>query len=420
MLKLGFVLLSLFTLFTLLPLNTMASDQTDANEMQWVSIRAKDKAERSTIVNQGVSIESQIDGISYGFGTLKMLDALKAKGFEVVANFPMSEIRDMDFPSQDSAFHNYAEMNEEMDALEAANPKLVHSFTIGKSLEGRYIRGIRINPNATDGLTPSGLPGMFLVGAHHAREHLSVEVPILFAKYLVEKYNTDKTIQDLLNKRDFFVVPMLNVDGAEYDIESGSYKMWRKNRASPNARCAGVDLNRNYGYKWGTGGSSNDPCSDIYMGPKAFSEPETVAVKNFVEGHPNLKVLLTLHSYSELVLYPWGQSNDPISKKEDHDTFKKMADTMAGWNGYTPEQSSDLYITSGDTCDWAYGTLGIFAFTFELTPRDQFGGGGFYPGVGAIQSTFQANVKPMLYMLDLADNPYRAATSPQTTMFYGM
>jgi hypothetical protein len=138
-----------------------------------------------------------------------------------------------------------------------------------------------------------------------------------FAKRL-EKNNTPiEAIRDLLDRRDFFVIPMINVDGAEFDIASGSYKMWRKNRSSPAARCAGVDLNRNYGFKWGTGGSSTDACSDIYMGPKAFSEPETVAVKNFVETHPNLKVLLTLHSYSELVLYPWGYTNDPILLPEN-------------------------------------------------------------------------------------------------------
>lgn len=414
MLKLSLALVTIFTF-----LIATAGAETNENEMQWVSIRAKDKTVRSAIVNEGVSIETQIDGISYGFGTLKMIESLKAKGFEVLSYFPESEIRTEDFPSQDSQFHNYAEMNEELDALEAKNPTLVHSFTIGRTVEGKFIRGIRINPHATDGLTPSGLPGMVLIGAHHAREHLSVEVPILFAKYLVEKYDTDRAVRDLLDRRDFFVIPMLNVDGAEYDISSGSYKMWRKNRVNPTARCAGTDLNRNYGFKWGTGGSSTDTCSDIYMGPKAFSEPETLAVKNFVEGHPNLKVLLTLHSYSELVLYPWGYTNDPIANAADHDTFKKMATTMASWNGYTPEQSSELYITSGDTTDWAYGTLGIFAFTFELTPKDQWGGGGFYPGVGAIQSTFQANVKPMLYMLDLADDPHRATLRPETTLFYG-
>ena len=86
-----------------------------------------------------------------------------------------------------------------------------------------------------------------------------------------------------------------------------------------------------------------------------------------------------------------------------------MAKTMAQWNGYTPEQSSQLYIASGDTTDWAWGAHKIFAFTFELTPKSMWNGG-FYPGAGAIASTFAANLKPALYLLDLADDPYRAVS----------
>ena len=396
-----------------------AADTAGADEMQWVAIRAKDKHARTAVVNAGVSIESVVQDMSYGFGTKRMIQALEKKGFEVVSYFAASEIRTNDFPVKDAAYHNYEELNAELDSLLALFPNLLHDFSLGRTVEGRFIRGMRLNPHATDGTTPSSLPGAFFVGGHHAREHLSIEVPLLMLKHLVENYGTDPTITRLVDTRDIFFVPVLNVDGSEFDISTGSYKMWRKNRANATARCAGVDLNRNYGYGWGTGGSSTDACSDVYMGPQAFSEPETRAVKAFVEGHPNLKVLLSFHTYSELVLYPWGGSNDPVPNVADFNTFKKMAETMAGWNRYTPEQASDLYIASGDTTDWAYGTLGIFAFTFELSPADAWGGGGFYPGVGAIQSTFQANVRPVLYMIDLADNPHRAVTMPQTTLFYG-
>src|SRR3990172_6427507 len=92
-----------------------------------------------------------------------------------------------------------------------------------------------------------------------------------------------------------------------------------------------------------------------------------------------------------------------------------MAQTMAQMTGYTPEQSSDLYIASGDTTDWSWGEKGIFSFTFELTPKFSWGGGGFYPGAGAIATTFQANIRPALYLIDLADDPYRAASSTAIT-----
>ncbi len=111
--------------------------------------------------------------------------------------------------------------------------------------------------------------------------------------------------------------------------------------------------------------------------------------------------------------------NDDINNRADLATFQKMAQTMAGWNGYTPQPTSDLYIASGDTTDWAYGTLGIFAFTFELSPGG-WGGGGFYPGPAEIERSFQKNLKPALYMIDLADDPHRAVSAPETTLFYGM
>lgn len=402
----------------LLPALTFAHGGPEAGQ-HWAGIRAKDKFERTKLVNMGFSIETTRDDMAYGFADESIINEIEKAGFNVTAHFPASEIRALDFPSGDSIYHNYAEMNAEIDALVAKYPNLAHKFTIGKSLQGRDIVGIRIGAHATDGLTNSSLPGIVIMGGHHAREHLSMEIPLLLAKHLLE--NRDGTVLRLLDTRDIFLIPQVNPDGAEFDISTGSYQMWRKNRNLNNGnRCAGVDLNRNYGFKWGQGGSSTNPCNDTYMGPSAFSEPETQAVKAFVEGHPNLKVLLTLHTYSELILYPWGVSYDGVENIADRTTFQKMAQSMAVWNGYTPEQSSELYITSGDTVDWAYGTLGMFAFTFELSPSGGgFGGGGFYPGAAEIQRTFQANLRPALYLMDLADNPHRAASAPESTLFYG-
>jgi carboxypeptidase T len=388
-------------------------------DQEWAGVRAPSREARTAIVDLGFSIENVKSDISYGFATTKIIQRLQQAGFEVTAHYPVNEIRAFDFPREDGAYHNYDRMNKELDELVAAHPGLVRKFSIGKSGEGREIVGVRITTAAKDGLTPTALPGAVFMGGHHAREHLSVEVPLLLAKHLAE--SSDPGVKRLLDTRDIFIIPMINPDGAEFDISTGDYQMWRKNRARNGGNsCDGVDINRNYGFAWGTGGSSNDPCSDVYMGPTPFSEPETKAVKSFVESHLNLKVLLTFHTYSELVLYPWGHSYDPISNARDLATFDKMARTMAAWNGYTPEPTHDLYIASGDTTDWAYGTLGIFAFTFEMSPNGGSFGGGFYPGPEEIQHSFQANLKPALYLIDLADDPHRAVSAPATTLFYGL
>lgn len=384
----------------------------------WAGIRAPDKFARTALTSLGFSIETVKSDMSYGFANAEIIEEIKKKGFEVTAHFPATEFRAFDFPAGDSIYHNYAEMNQELDSLVARFPGVAHKFTIGRSVQGREIVGIRISPHAPNGLTPIGLPGIVIMGGHHAREHLSMELPILLAKYLLE--NRDPTVLRLLDTRDIFLIPMVNPDGAEFDVSDGEYQMWRKNRsANAGNRCLGVDLNRNYGFRWGTGGSSKDPCSDIFMGPSAFSEPETLAVKGFVEGHVNLKVLLTLHTFSELILYPWGMSYQGVENAADRAAFVKMGQSMSAWNGYHAQQSSELYITSGDTVDWAYGARGIFGFTFELSPADAWGGAGFYPGPAAIETTFRANLRPALYLIDLADNPHRSVTAPESTLFYG-
>ncbi len=116
---------------------------------------------------------------------------------------------------------------------------------------------------------------------------------------------------------------------------------------------------------------------------------------------------MSYHTFSELILYPWGGLREPLSDGRALGAYKAMADTMAGWTGYRPMQSSGLYVATGDTCDWAWDELKMFCFTFELTPKSRWEGG-FYPGAGAIATTFKKNVDPALYLIGLADDPYRA------------
>jgi carboxypeptidase T len=257
------------------------------------------------------------------------------------------------------------------------------------------------------GAAPSKLPGALFIGEHHAREHLSNEVPLALAGRLIEGRG-DAEIARLLATRDITIIPLLNGDGAEYDVEGDKYHMHRKNMRDNGDGTFGVDLNRNYAWGWGGGGASADPSDETYRGPSAFSEPETQAVKAFIESRPNLKVLLSYHTFSELVLYPWGGSDAPIDDAEALKAYQAMAGEMGRMTGYTPEQSSALYIASGDLTDWSWGEHKIFSFTFEMTPKSMWDGG-FYPGTAAIAKSVQLNWRPMLYLIDLADDPRRAA-----------
>ncbi|MEW6055424.1 MAG: M14 family metallopeptidase [Bdellovibrionota bacterium] len=393
-------------------LQTMMAFAHEGSGHHFVHLKAKDKFERSKIADLGVSIEAVVSDGVYGLASDEVLEKVKKSGLSLVETFRVNErTSPMDFPEEDARFHNVEEMEKAIDELVTKNFMLMRKFSIGKTFEGRDIWAVQVNSNAlAHGDNPvliSAKPGIFFVGNHHAREHLSAEIPLMFLQYIAEHYGSDAEITNLVRKRDIYVVPMLNPDGVARDISTGKYLWHRKNTRPNNEVNPGVDLNRNYGYKWGQGGSSGVPSSDIYRGEHAFSEPETQAVKKFIEDRPNIKIVLSYHTFSELILYPWGYTYDKVEKEDDYKAHVAMAEKMAKWTGYTPQQSSELYITSGDTTDWVYGALGIFSFTFELSPKDM-SGGAFYPGVKVIDKVFQDNIKPALYLTELADDPYRA------------
>jgi len=374
-------------------------------ERYWIQVKAKDTIERSAVANTGFAIEGTREDFVYGTGTAEELAALQ--GMNRVENFyPLTEAMvALDFPNQDSAYHNYNEVVDAMNLLVRENSDVAELFTLGSSVQGTTILGVRISTNLP---TANTKPGIFFVGGHHAREHLSVEMPLRFMQNFLKDYRAgNPRIVRMVEGREIHIVPALNPDGLDYDIEDGRYKSWRKNRRQNSNNTFGVDLNRNYGFKWGTGGSSSNPSSDTFKGPTPFSEPETTAVKNYLEARKNISIVLSFHTFSELILFPWGHKNASIENDQDRRVHEVMAQTMAGWNRYTPQRSSDLYIASGDLTDWSYGALKMISFTFELDPADMWSGGGFYPGAGVIPGVVQKNTEPCLYLIEHADNPYR-------------
>ena len=378
---------------------------SDVETRVWVQFATPGgKPARDLAADSGISIEEVMPGQAAGIATPEAVDRARKAGVKILSAITLEQrFGSLDFPEKDSIYHNYGETKVELEKIAASAPDLVSLFSIGKSFQkNKDLFVLRLTRGAK-GAEPSTKPGIVFLGTHHAREHLSTEIPLMLAKYLVDN-RAQPEIARLLDTRDIYIIPMVNPDGVEYDISDGKYHMQRKNMA-------GVDLNRNYSYGWGGPGASDNPRDETYRGPSAFSEPETQAVKAFIEARKNLKVLLSYHTFSELILYPWGGTNNPIDDKPAHDAFVAMGAEMGKMTGYTPQQSSALYIASGDTCDWAWGSaLGgkkIFPFTFELTPKSMWGGG-FYPGPEAIATTFQANIRPALYLIDLADNPLRA------------
>jgi carboxypeptidase T len=319
-----------------------------------------------------------------------------------LAGYNVSKFADSDdFPPQDSNYHNYAEMVADVQAVAAAHPTTAHIFTIGNSYEGRNLIGIRISDDANDNMSE---PGVLFVGQHHAREHLTVEVVLSLVHLFAE--SDEARIKKLVRNRQIYIIPSLNPDGSEYDIATGSYRFWRKNRQpTPQPGVFGTDQNRNYSYKWGCcGGSSGDPSSDVYRGPSPFSTPEDARLRDFVVAHKNILAAISYHSNARLVLYPYGYTYDdipPDMKRVDHRAFVAIAAEMQRTTGYHAQQSSDLYITDGDFNDWMYGDQHRYPITIEI------GGGSFYPGDEIIPIESKKNHEAAIFMAKIARCPLK-------------
>ena len=369
-----------------------------------VVMTAPDRDARTRVARTGLAIDAIGPGTVTSVVDAAGLARLLRQGLRPLAVTPL------DFPPADSAYHNYAELVAAIEQTVAAYPGIVRVSTAGFSREGRAILAVKISdePDIDDPAEPAVL----FMSLHHAREHLTVEMALEIIRLFTEGYGDDPVLTNLVNTREIWVLPNINPDGGEYDIETGVYRYWRKNRRfngldSLGNSIFGVDLNRNYGYRWSLEpGSSGTPSDETYRGPAAFSEPETLAVRDFVLAHPDITAAITFHTYAELILYPYGYTYDDLPADMtpvDLMVFRKLAGDMAATNGYVAQQASDLYTTSGDTVDWLYGERGIFGFTFEMYPRDY--NPGFYPPGSVIEQETQRNDAAVIYLTTVADNP---------------
>ncbi|MFG2877770.1 M14 family metallopeptidase [Streptomyces sp. NPDC048337] len=376
--------------------------------------------ERTALLRTGVSID-EVDARSVVVSADTMqARKLRSLGYELTAlagppdrSLPGIAASPMDFPSADSKYHNYAEANAEIDQRTAQYPSIMSKKVIGKSYQGRDLIAIKISDNVA---TDEAEPEVLFTAHQHAREHLTVEMALYLLNEFGSKYGTDARVTNAVNGREIWIIPDLNPDGGEYDIATGSYRSWRKNR-QPNSGSSyvGTDENRNWNYKWGCcGGSSSSKSSETYRGSAAESAPEVKVVSDFVRsrvigGKQQITAAIDFHTYSELVLWPFGYTyNDtaPGMTADDLAVYKKIGTSMAASNGYTPEQSSDLYITDGTIDDWLWGNQKIFAYTFEMYPES--GGGGFYPPDEVIDRETARNKDAVLQLLENADCMYRS------------
>jgi len=302
-----------------------------------------------------------------------------------------------------SAFHTWEELNAEMADLAEAWPSIASLHLVGQSLEGRAIWALKISDNVD--LDEPGEPRVLLIGCHHAREWISVEVPLLIARHLLEQSAAGGRAEAAVDGAETWVVPMLNPDGHVFSVEHE--RLWRKNRRNNGNGTWGVDLNRNYGYMWGHDdeGSSPNPGSGTYRGPSPFSEPETRVIRDLMSTGRHFSAVISYHNFSQLVLHPWGYTAEPTADASYFDWLAaSMAAMITAVHGvpYQGGGSDLLYGTNGDSDDWVYGTFRIPTFTIELRPGPNNGYDGFISPPSDIQPTFEENLPAALWLIEQA------------------
>jgi hypothetical protein len=340
-------------------------------------------------------------------------------------------------PSFNGGYRTVPEMRAFLDEQAAQYPNLTQVFTYGKSYLGSDLFGIRLTNRQITGTKPT----FFLMAAIHARELSTSELALRLVGYLLSRYGIDGDATWLLDEHQLVIVPVANPDGRA--LAEQSYYQRKNVDPLGGGSCAilpqvtnqsGVDLNRNSAFKWGTVNTNTEwACGQTYPGPTAASEVETLALQNLVRSFfpvqrgPNdvdaapittTGILLTLHSYSNLVLYPWGWTNTPAP---NFSGLSMIGSKFAAYNGYTAgEPGPLLYNTSGTTDDWSYGALGIPSFTFEVGLSYNIGSdncGGFFPDYscldgGAGGSFWPLNLPAFLYAARIARAPYQLALGP--------
>lgn len=292
-------------------------------------------------------------------------------------------------------FLTYEEFRSELDSMVNQYPDLVERDTLPghTTHEGRPIYHLKISDNPGQ---DEQEPEVLYSGLHHCREAASLSNLIFYMYYLLENYDSDGEVRYLVNNTQMHFVPMVNPDGYIYNQknEPNGGGMWRKNRRDNGDGTFGVDLNRNYCYEWGYDdqGSSPDPDSDTYRGPNPCSEPETRAMMDLVDRH-DFKIALNYHTYSELLIHPWGYA-DLVPTPPDSNILTRFGAVMTRENGYTVGNASQTvgYNANGSSDDWMFGEQDTTNKVYAYSPEAGSQQDGFWPSINRIVPLAKENL----------------------------
>lgn len=322
-------------------------------------------------------------------------------------------------------YHNLSEVEARLHYIAQTYPSIAKVFDLGvlfphpngtpkRTVQNRSLWALKISDNP--GVNESNEPEVLYMGLHHAREWITVEAVLYFTNYIINNYQTNTTIGNIVNNTELWIIPVVNPDGFHYsqyvrdDINNTNSNQWRKNCNESNglagfqdydwARGDGVDLNRNYGYQWGYDdtGSSPDPVNQLYRGTAAFSEVETQIIRDLALAR-EFSLAISFHSYSQWIIFPYAYDYYDTP----HDAlFSEIAKNMSQYNNYAYGNIKDgiAYPCNGETTDWLYYNRTCLGFTFEL-------GTVFIPPTAQILPICQKNLEPSILIAKIANDPYQ-------------
>ncbi|XP_053419937.1 carboxypeptidase B2 isoform X1 [Nycticebus coucang] len=271
-------------------------------------------------------------------------------------------------------YHSLDEIYSWIEYMTEKYPDMVKKIHIGSSYEKHPLYVLKVS-----GKEQKAKNAIWIDCGIHAREWISPAFCLWFVGSVTYLYGINERSTNLLNNVDFYVMPLINVDGYDYTWKKD--RMWRKNRSlHGNNGCIGTDLNRNFASKhWCEEGASSFSCSEIYCGPYPESEPEAQAVANFLRRNiDHIKAYISMHSYSQKIVFPYSYSK---IKSKDHEELSLVASeaVRAIKNvhkniRYTYGSGSEsIYLAPGGSDDWIYD-LGVkYSFTIELRDTGNHG-----------------------------------------------
>lgn len=328
-----------------------------------------------------------VENISYqiaAYNVQSMIDAESLIQSKISDNFGWNK------------YYSLEKIYKWMDSTLEQYPNVTSSIYAGKTYEDRDVRGVKISYK-------NGNPGVFIEGGIHAREWISPAVSTFLINSLLSSKN--ESIRSIAENFDWYIFPVVNPDGYVYTHTSDRF--WRKTR-TPYGTCFGADPNRNWDFHFGEFGVSRNPCSEVYPGPEAFSENEMKSYADYLRSiKDNIHTFIAFHSYSELLLYPYGHT---AAKVKNFDDLMKIgnATVSALARRYNTKYKvgnvyNTIYAVSGSSMDWIYEVLSVpLTYTYELRPTSEFVG--FELPTNEIIPTALETVESIVALLNCAES----------------